>query len=202
MSRKKQTILFIIIGLAMVFGYTRILSRHFTAEAAFFAFERGWRYGPSTEIIQEIPLLNGELLMVGRLDDGLSFACVERKFFGLWGTGGEYLQGPAFSRNLEDDTVFVDVVDAQHILGYVRDNQVEQVRCVARSYYQDSVMFECTIPCQDGYFYQLLSEPIYMDQFFIEIYDGDTLLYTSDRMRNYTSEIMIETNDLSEFFSF
>uniref|UniRef100_UPI0037357284 hypothetical protein n=1 Tax=Anaerotignum sp. TaxID=2039241 RepID=UPI0037357284 len=84
MKRGKQIFLFLLI-LILCGGYAFWRSGlHLSPKAAMEAEEQGLRYGPSNEILLTYEKENGNQVLVGRWEKGLSMVCVEPKWGRFW----------------------------------------------------------------------------------------------------------------------
>lgn len=149
MSRKRQTIIYILLIFFLTFFYMRTMERFFTPEGVFHAYERGLRYGPSEEIFLKHKAEGNKVVIVGRIGDGLSIVTAERKMFSLWGLGaGETGYREPYER--------ADVMVLYHsdglVLGRVYDPEVVFVNVYGYGENPREAYFEVEAAVKDGFF--------------------------------------------------
>ena len=84
-SRKKETIIYIILIFVFVFLYMKLTQSHFSPEGVLRANEYGLHYGPSEKVVLKYPEDKNEMLVIGKIDDrALSVIPARRSLFVLW----------------------------------------------------------------------------------------------------------------------
>lgn len=111
MSRKKKTILQLLLVVVLIYLVGPFSGRYFTMEDLLRANERGLRYGPSTEILLEKAIDTEDegrkYLMVGKVDDrSLSAVYGKKSLLVLYRLAGGAV--PGFSTMDEGENVLLD----------------------------------------------------------------------------------------------
>lgn len=87
MSRKKETIIFIVI--ILVLGFWRFgggQQLYFSPEKVMYACEKGLHYGPSEKVLLKKQMGN-RAIVIGKLNDGISVVHSKRSLLGMWKLG-------------------------------------------------------------------------------------------------------------------
>ena len=83
-KRKWQTVIFILLIVALSFVYIRMNNLFFHPEEVFWGCEKGLKSGPSEEIILQYEEEDGSLVMVGRQKDGVFVVPAEKTHLIFW----------------------------------------------------------------------------------------------------------------------
>lgn len=83
-KRKWQTVIFILLIVALSFVYIRMNNLFLHSEEVFWGCERGLKSGPSKEIVLQYERSDGSFVLVGRQEDGVFVVPVEKTHFFFW----------------------------------------------------------------------------------------------------------------------
>ncbi len=101
MNRKKKSLVYALVVCLLCFLYVRLNGYSFTMEELLYANEIGLRYGPSEEILAEYEDRNGNTVIIGRVENNLSYETGERHLFFLWKRVGDGMRGQTWSYGKE-----------------------------------------------------------------------------------------------------
>ena len=191
MSRKKKTILQILLVVVLFYLVGPFSGRYLTMEGLLHANERGLRYGPSTEILLKTSMDTEDegkkYLMVGKVDDrSLSAVYGKRSLLVFYRLSGGAV--PGFSTMDEGENVLLDYSrSGQMAYGLVDRNALPKaayVRCMSTNA-EDQVQEFGTFSVQENGFFT--GETAAMDEYtypdWVQVLDTEgNVLAVNERM--------------------
>ena len=132
MGRKRQVLLLFASVILLGGLYMNTFGRYFTSEGVFYACERGLHYGPSERILKEYKNSQGDTVIIGKCENGLSIINAERKMFGLWVLSDGMITG-LVPPNDGEDILFIHNYKDNVIMGITGNNEIKSVNVSIKS---------------------------------------------------------------------
>ena len=159
MSRKRKTIITIIIVIVLGFLFMKLGDYHFTPSAVATANEYGLHYGPSEKVLLEYENKDGDVLVIGKVNErAISVIPAKRSFGILWRLMGGGVTGMMPMRYDEDHIVAGYDRKFELIYGITDIEEAKKVECSLEYKNNDMEDFEVIYGLEmevneDGFFY-------------------------------------------------
>ena len=153
MNRKRQTVIFIVIIFVLgIWRFGGAQQIYVSPEKVLYACERGLHYGPSDKVLLK-KKIGKEVLVIGKLSDGLSVVKTEKSLLGMWRIADGGITGKIEA--VKDADVFYSNT-FKLVYGYSKNPEIKSVKFSIEKVSGDSRniidTFECTVD-SDGFFY-------------------------------------------------